>query len=265
MLPNLVIIGGMKCGTTSLHEYLDLHPQICMSRIKEPAFFVKEHNWHKGLDWYRSLFDKQAKVMGESSTSYTKYPKFDEVPEKMHSVIPDAKLIYIVRDPLQRILSQYVHRVSHSGEERSLEEILSDPHNNYVSYSKYYMQIERYVEYYPRERILILDFDEFTKQTQMTLRRVFEFLEVDCDFESELYSVAFNRSKDKRKPNWLGARLRAVRGLSRVYNKLPWGLGPSIEKPVIGDASKQQLISLLKDDVNKFRAFSGCSFAKWCD
>jgi len=90
--------------------------------------------------------------MGESSTSYSKYPVFDGVPKKMHSVIPDANLIYVVRDPIQRIISQYMHRVAHSEEQRTLEEILLNPENDYIYYSKYYMQIEKYLDYYPKGR-----------------------------------------------------------------------------------------------------------------
>lgn len=68
MLPNLIIIGAMKCGTTSLHNYLNLHPQICMSQDKEPEFFVEEKNWPKGLTWYESFFPYTAKIIGESTS-----------------------------------------------------------------------------------------------------------------------------------------------------------------------------------------------------
>jgi hypothetical protein len=77
MLPNLVVIGGAKCGTTSLHHYLSLHPEIFMSHPKELDFFIEEANWNKGIRWYESKFKAPGKVIrGESSPRYTRYPTF---------------------------------------------------------------------------------------------------------------------------------------------------------------------------------------------
>ena len=82
-LPNLIIIGGLKCGTTSIHHYLGLHPEIQMSKPKELNFFVEELNWDLGLDWYASRFDDRFKVRGESSPHYTNLPRFDGVAERI--------------------------------------------------------------------------------------------------------------------------------------------------------------------------------------
>jgi len=114
-LPNLIVIGAQKCGTSGLHYYLSLHPEISVSRPKELNFFIAERNWPRGVDWYRSHFDPNAKVRSEASPNYTAYPQHLEVPERMHSVLPDAKLLYMVRDPLDRIAAHWVHNkgVSH--------------------------------------------------------------------------------------------------------------------------------------------------------
>lgn len=116
MLPNLIVIGAHKCATTSLHYYLGLHPQISMSREKELNFFIKERNWYKGIEWYKSNFTTKAMIYGESSPNYTNYPFFMGVPERMCSVVPEAKLIYIVRDPIDRVISHYVHNYANSHE-----------------------------------------------------------------------------------------------------------------------------------------------------
>ena len=83
MLPNLVVIGAQKCGTSGLHYQLSLHPEIWMSRPKELNFFIEERNWSRGQDWYRHCFDARAKVRGESSPNYTAYPQHLGVPERM--------------------------------------------------------------------------------------------------------------------------------------------------------------------------------------
>ena len=87
-LPNLIIIGGLKCGTTSIHHYLGLHPEIQMSKPKELNFFVEELNWDLGLDWYASRFDDRFEVRGESSPHYTNLPRFEGVAERIQRALP---------------------------------------------------------------------------------------------------------------------------------------------------------------------------------
>src|ERR671910_329669 len=108
-LPNLIIIGGLKCGTTSIHHYLGLHPEVQMSKPKELNFFVEELNWALGLDWYASRFDDRFKVRGESSPHYTNQPRFDGVAERIKQHCPDAKLLYMVRDQITLIAQEELH------------------------------------------------------------------------------------------------------------------------------------------------------------
>src|SRR6188472_592298 len=91
-LPNLIVIGGLKCGTTSLHHYLNLHPQIAMSRPKELNFFVAELNWPLGVDWYATHFEAGKPLRGESSPHYTNRPRFGEVADRMHSVLGEPRI-----------------------------------------------------------------------------------------------------------------------------------------------------------------------------
>src|ERR671918_3082855 len=95
-LPNLIVVGGLKCGTTSLHHYLSLHPEVSMSRPKELNFFVAELNSDLGPEWYASHFDRDAPVRGETSPHYTNLPRFAGVAERMCSVAPEARLVYMV-------------------------------------------------------------------------------------------------------------------------------------------------------------------------
>src|SRR5690606_11798413 len=105
-LPNLVVIGAMKCGTSALHALLDHHPEIAMSRPKELNFFLGDDggashdwmlgNWRRGLRWYAGHFPVTARVRGESSPGYTS-PAHPEAAGRMAAVIPDARLVYLVR------------------------------------------------------------------------------------------------------------------------------------------------------------------------
>ncbi|MEW6600607.1 MAG: sulfotransferase [Nitrospirota bacterium] len=264
MLPNLIIIGAMKCGTTSLHNYLNLHPQICMSRGKEPEFFIEEKTWHRGATWYQSLFTRSAQILGESSTSYTKYPTFKGVPKRMYSVIPGARLIYIVRNPVQRIVSHYIERYSRRWESRSLEDALADPDDNfYVNCSKYYMQIEQYLDYYPRERIMIIDFDDFRSNKKKVLSDVFAYLEVDSSFDHRELAFLHNPSSGKRRINLLYKLVEPIPVLSRLLNTTSGLFSSPIQKPVLKDSLRKALVDVLHDDISKFRVFTGRDFAGW--
>ena len=145
-LPNLIVIGGLKCGTTSLHHYLNLHPQIAMSRPKELNFFVAELNWELGPEWYASHFERDAEIRGETSPHYTNLPRFEGVAERMRELLGDgARLIYMVRDPIERMLSHYLHNVGGGYESRPMAEALADPDSAYVARSRYAMQLEPYL------------------------------------------------------------------------------------------------------------------------
>ena len=126
MLPTFIVIGAMKCGTNSLHRYLKLHPQICMSSTKEPNYFVEEKNYAEGIDWYQSLFKDSTKALGECSTNYSKRPFFQGVAQRIQAVLPDVKLIYLLRDPVERIISHYRHNFAEGSTHQSFENCLEN-------------------------------------------------------------------------------------------------------------------------------------------
>ena len=168
-LPNLIIIGAQKCGTSGLHYHLGLHPEVSMSRPKELNFFIEERNWPRGEDWYRRHFDPEAKVRGEASPNYTAFPQHVGVPERMAQVVPDAKLIYVLRDPLQRIAAHWVHNYAKRREKGTLAETLSHPNTSYLQRSQYAMQLQQFLNHFPRESIMILDQEDFRKDRADTL------------------------------------------------------------------------------------------------
>src|SRR5215211_9390855 len=107
-LPNFLVIGAMKAGTTSLYHYLRHHPQVFMPEIKELNFFNPLRNWRRGVEWYEEQFEgipDSVVAIGEASTSYTKFPWIREVPARITSVLGEIRLIYVVRDPIERMQS----------------------------------------------------------------------------------------------------------------------------------------------------------------
>ncbi len=183
--PNLFIIGAMKSGTTSLHEYLNTHPQIGMSRKKEPGFFVEELNLGKGEEWYLSLFeqDDRYRYLGESSTHYTMLPAFKGVPERIFRFNPDARLIYIMRNPLERTLSHYWHAVrvrnyrKNRGEPRPLlKAVKEEP--RYLAFSDYATQLAPYVDLFGKDALYPLTFEALVQDPQREIDRLYRWLDL---------------------------------------------------------------------------------------
>ena len=267
MLPDFVMIGAMKCGTTSLNLYLKQHPEIGMSTIKEPNFFVAEKNYLKGLDWYESLFVGSKKIYGEASTNYTKSPIFDGVPARMHAVVPEARLIYLVRDPVDRIVSHYIHNCARNREHRSFSEAVHFRNRSiYALRSKYYTQLQTYLEYYPDDHILIVDSYDLFHERGSTLSCLFSFLGVDSSFRSSLFSRMRNKSSDQNLPSLVDRYLsnRSVRSFAHRVLPAFFTEGAPIKRPEIDAAFKEKLIDHLKPDVESLRQYTGKRFEHWC-
>ena len=191
----------MKAGTTSLYHYLRPHPQVFMPKVKELDFFAEEMNWGRGLDWYRHQFasaPREALALGEASTIYTKFPRYDGVAERMAGVVPDARLIYVIRHPVDRILSHYAHRVASGAETAPIEVAVFD-NPIYVDYSRYALQVEQYLEHFPREQLLIVESEELRHHRGPTMRRIYDFLAVDPDYLAPTLSQEFYRTGQRRK------------------------------------------------------------------
>jgi hypothetical protein len=275
MLPNCVIIGAMKCGTTSLHYYLDLHPDIFMSREKELSFFGREERWSRGVGWYESQFpDHGATVYGESSPVYTAYPEFENVPERMASIIPSAKLVYLVRDPIARIVSEYRFRCSRRWETRTFGEAVMAPGvNTYIDRSSYWMQLERFLPYFDASQIHVVDADALRKERTDTLAALFRFLGVGA-----FASPSFARTHLESARNYRRKRpaMIAVSMMNRVLGRelslavrrrapelLLKRLGAPVPMPEIDDTLRAWLIERLQPDAQRFRASTGLRFPSW--
>ena len=275
-LPNLVVIGGLKCGTTSLHHYLNLHPRIAMSRPKELNFFVAELNWGLGREWYASHFDRSAPVRGETSPHYTNLPRFAGVAGRMREVVPEARLIYMVRNPVERILSHYLHNVGGGYEHRSLADALSDPGSAYLARSRYAMQLGPYLEAFGRERILILANEDLAADRDGAMRAAFEFCGVDPGFRSEQFEREWETGSAKGAGGFRlmdrAVRLPGLRALDRNFDRLPESLRWLVErivhdpetgiapKPALEPELRERLESELRDDVAELERVAGREF-----
>lgn len=276
-LPNLQIIGAAKCGTSSLHHYLGLHPQICMSEPKE-TFFLERDDYGEALDEYRRCFAASADVRGEASTSYSQYPRVKHIPERIHSLDPRTKLVYLVRDPIDRAESCYQQRVAMRVERSSIEDAfadLEDDYNIYTCQSRYALQLERYLEHFPLEQIMVVDNVDLATRREETLRSIFAFLDVDDGFESERFSERLNTGEGKLGMTGAGTALRESR-LAAVgrkllpaamrepaYAALRRGLSRQVAKVPLPDDIRERLAAALRDDAARLRVLTGRRFEHW--
>jgi Sulfotransferase domain len=276
-MPNLIVIGGLKCGTTSLHHYLNLHPEIAMSRPKELNFFVAELNWELGPDWYASHFSPSAAVRGESSPHYTNLPRFEGVAERMRRQLGiEVRIVYMVRDPIDRLLSHYLHNVGGGYETRPMEQVLADPDSAYVARSRYAMQVEPYLSEFGGDRVAIVSREELKDDRAATMRRAFEFLEVEASFTSEQFDREWETGSAKSGGGFRimdrAVRIPGLRALDRNFDRLPerlrWLVERLVHDPESGAAAKpelsrefrEQLEELFREDVARLEQVAGKRF-----
>lgn len=242
-----------------------------MSAEKELDFFIEEKGWRRGVDWYASQF-RDGRVRGEASPNYTARDRFPGVPERMHSVIPDARLIYLVRDPIERVISHWIHIRSSLGGTPPIDQAIRG--SSYVERSLYWRQLQAYLEFYPADRILVVDSDHLRHERNEAMRRIFLFLDVDPGFRSPWFRLERHRSAQLRRKTGMGERLVAA-GLEDQLDRLPrpWRRGAKrltmlpfsrpIPRPRLNGRTREWLMDQIREDVARLRAFTGLPFEGW--
>ena len=288
-LPNLIVIGAMKCGTSALHYYLGMHPEVQMSRPKELDFFITENdfdpapyagdsqsahllrnaaNWSQGADWYAGHFSASFPVRGESSISYT-FPWYRGTAERMTATVPDARLIFMVRHPIERIVSHYLQ--FHSRDRRPLSAAVADTGSPYLALSRYASILEPYLERFDRDRILIIRQEDLLAERPETMAEVFSFLGVASDFWSPKMESLRNRSEGKGRMYRLAERVRtrstALRRLaSPVTARLERLLSASAKsraRPSLDHAQAREVLAELEEDIARLERLTGWDLNTW--
>lgn len=255
----------MKSATSTLHEQLAAQPGIFMSRPKEPNFFSDEDQWARGLDWYWSLFEgaPSGVLAGESSTHYTKLPRYPGVVERVAEHLPDAKFIYVMRHPIDRLVSHYIHEWTQRVLDCSLEEAL-EREPTLVDYGRYAMQLEPWLEAFGPARVLPVFFDHLRKHPGEALERVCRFIgyrgaPVWKDLGAQNVSAERMRQSRLRDaivhaPGISFIRRRFVPRWVRDRIKRLWMMR---ERPVLGEARRAQLERVFDRDLRRLGAWMG--------
>jgi len=269
MLPTFIVIGAMKCGTTSLYYALDAHPEVEMSDRKETDFFIQENNYEKGRDWYERRFPDAGRARGECSPNYTKVHLFSGVARRMHALVPDVKLVYMVRDPIERLISHYVGSRASGREDRPFAEAVIPPDNNYVRTSRYFRQLAPYREHFDDEQIRVGSLERFAEEPAEMLRDLHRFVGVrPAVTEQQLQRRRFNASAQKRRRGtwyrWLSNRVsQPIKDSLRPYVPRHWIPGTPIGRPDLTETLRNRLADALREDVAALRRWTSRDFERW--
>jgi hypothetical protein len=176
-LPDFLIVGAMKCGTSTLQAQLAAEPGVFMTTPKEPNFFSDDDVYARGLDWYRQLFSEAGPddLKGEASTHYTKLPTYPETLPRMAAVLETPRIVYMIRNPVDRAVSHYIHEWSQGGMGHDPAAAF-ERHPELVEYGCYGMQIGPFVQRYGVANVLLTSLERLKAEPEAELARIGAFL-----------------------------------------------------------------------------------------
>ncbi|MEB3359690.1 MAG: sulfotransferase [Synechococcales bacterium] len=257
-LPDFLIIGAMKCATTTLHRQLAAQPGLFMPDLKEPNFFSDDHQYAKGMDWYRSLFAaaQPEDQCGEASTHYTKRPTYPQACDRLHQALPTAKLIYVMRHPVERLISHFIHEWTLHNVPKDIHRAIAT-HPELIAYSQYSRQLRPYLETFGPDRILPVFAERLFHDPQAELARICKFIGYPQFPHWVEQTGQTHRSSDRIRRNALVDALVDPPILAALRRRLvPKGVRSWVrrqlsmqEKPVPNPQCQQQLTEIFDADL----------------
>lgn len=273
MLVDFAIIGAQKCGTTSLAAQMAEHPSICFCEIKEPGYFHRVEDWQAGLEAYHQLYAPEAgQICGEASTMYTFLPEWQGTHSRLFAYNPNLKLIYIMRQPVERVISNYSHDLVRGFVKAPPEiAVFEDP--TYINRSRYAVQMRPYLEIFPRENVLLLVFEEYIADQSQTLRQIASFLGVSSNTFANTVSVDKHKTVGQTYlKNPVVRSLVRSRAFQAVRPRLASSLRQPIrrrlsnqldEKPHFVPSLRQAIWRFVEDDVHGVEELLGRRLDVW--
>jgi len=291
ILPTFIIGGAAKCATTSLHEYLGQHPDVCVSKLKELHFFDTDTRYAKGLGHYASYFSHHAgeKAIGESSPCYL-HGRY--IAERINKDLPGVKLLFLFRDPVKRAYSSYWHGYRVGKPMGTFIEAMDDPNCRHTfERSRYWKYLETYFEIFGRDRCLCLLTERLAKEPEQVMKEAYAFLGVDDSFIPASLGERENTHRMPRsmaiqrwffrnvlvqgKPEDVShyddeGRLE-VRKLERSFPLARRGIGWMIRRfnmkpaqyPPLSDEDAQRVRELYVEDNKRFAELTGLDIERW--
>ena len=279
MKVNTFIVGAPKTGTTSLYYYLNQHMNVCMSSIKEPNFFSsKEVNslFYKSqiiddIDEYHKLFSANKKqIIGEASVSYL---FFEDVPNRIHKYNPKAKIIILLRNPIDRAFSHYLMDFRLGFCSKNFENIIDEPetypqyHQQYIELGNYFLQLKRYYEIFHKDQLLIVFYDDLKSDSPTVMKTIFSFLEIEFqDIDYSIQNSFLTPSNifisELYKSNLLRKTIKSVVP-ERFLSLIKSIFFTNNSKPTLSESIIKKLKVYYKSDIVKLEKLLNKDLSKW--
>ena len=287
MKPNFFIVGTPKAGTTSLYEYLQEHPDVYMSPIKETNYFSFEEIEKQGLfyneehinsiDKYLAQFAdvRTEKAIGEASVSYLFY---DSVPDKIKNFNPNSKIIIVLRNPIERGFSHYLMDKRIGFVKNKYDDIVHKKSQNkkaflyyqqYVALGLYYEQLQRYFSVFDKKQILVLLYEDINQHIEKVVHNLYSFLEVDTSFQPDLNKKHNTFIAPKNPVIQHLYKFKMVRNVAkRVFNNsfqhsIKNNFFSKEKKPVLDNGLKKDLIEIYRSDIDKTAELINRDLRSW--
>ena len=265
-LVDFVIIGAMKAGTTDLAAKLAHHSEVCFCSRKEPHFFNAREDWRNGLaDYHRLFAPESGQICGEASTSYSDLATYPNVVRRLWDYNPGLKLIYLVRDPVDRIRSHYAHELMRGLADTEPRKEFAKRMKKYISCSSYGSTLAKYAELFDMSQILVIDFSSYTRAMNVVTERITDFLGLTHEDLSQI--VAPNRSAGSNRsplsPIYYTDYLLAF---SPMFLRKRIGRKVSVKlrkKPVLPSDLETELRHELRSDIDLFATLTGMDVESW--
>jgi len=269
------VIGAMKAGTSSLYQYLACHPLIYASPIKEPGYFALASPTCADTHRYFSLFANRTveEWAFEASTCYSKAPRIAGVAERIQHRFPDARFIYVLRNPIDRVYSHFLDNWIERGDREPFESAVLRADSHYVSVSRYYFQLCQYLDRFPHRNLHVVIFERMIRDPASTIKGICQFLELEFAADSVPANTAHNVTAKKRPyspwARWISSQPWYAR-VPRPIRHLGGTLLGSYIRPKcleLSDVRSPQrdraLAELLHDDVEQLEAFLQMDLWDW--
>jgi len=267
---DFIIIGAQKCGTSSLHAILDAHPMLVGSRPKEPHFFSLSKDWRADLPRYHECFEQRAGALYfEASTTYTFYPHRNlHIWDDIFEYNPEMRIIYLVRNPVDRIVSSYMHTFERGYFDSDLKEAVIKE-RFLIDLTRYYTQISPYIRKFGRGKILIIDFEDFIQKRGDVLRKIAGFLEIDPDgfrnYESVHHNVSVGGNKMHHKFDNPTLAMRLMRRyLPPLWRKVTDNSKRRFKEKIKPDHElREMIINILELEMRELQTLMNKDLSKW--
>lgn len=289
MLPNFLVVGGQKCGTTSLHEYLSLHPDIYLPSVKETHFFADPKKYENGIEYYEKEYFSDWKgepAVGEVDPDYIYIPDALER-IRQHLDVKNLKIVLLVRNPVDRAFSHYLMTYRRGVEKESFENAIQLEHKrikkgfyerehfSYLDRGFYGRDVERFLNVFPSHNVMVLDAYEFRNNTLGCIRNVLDFIGVDAAYKSDILDKRFHEATVPRivgLSRWLASKDRKKDYIKRlipsetIRKKLRYLLLKINSKRNdinLSEETRNKVKHIYAEDIRHLEEQTGMRFSHW--